>query len=141
MNPRGIIEAIGWEHDPTPWTRHAACIGSDPELFFPERGGSTTEAKAVCQRCTVTDECLAYALRWNIQHGIWGGLGEPARRKLARPDKPRRLPAPHGTTTRAKTCSCLACRDAHWRYEQDRRSLFESDHARTQDVRPRTEYL
>ena len=30
------------------WHERANCLGVDPDLFFPERGASTREAKAVC---------------------------------------------------------------------------------------------
>ncbi len=36
------------------WVEHAACsTTSPPDLFFPERGASTREAKAVCAGCPV----------------------------------------------------------------------------------------
>ena len=36
---------------PLAWQQHALCAQTDPEAFFPEKGGSTREAKAVCQAC------------------------------------------------------------------------------------------
>ena len=44
------------------WQEQANCLGVDPDLFFPERGASTKEAKAVCRGCEVRAECLEYAL-------------------------------------------------------------------------------
>lgn len=79
-----IIEALGYRLEPTPWAEHAACAGADPQPWFPTRGGSTIEARAVCAGCPVTGECLAYALRWDIRHGIWGGMSERQRRQLRR---------------------------------------------------------
>ena len=32
----------------TSWQDEANCLGVDPDLFFPERGASTREAKEVC---------------------------------------------------------------------------------------------
>jgi len=58
------------------------CTQTDPELFFPEKGGSTREAKKVCANCTVRAECLSYALENDERFGIWGGLSERERRKL-----------------------------------------------------------
>jgi WhiB family redox-sensing transcriptional regulator len=64
------------------WMQDAACRGADPELFFPVRGETTYEAKAVCAGCPVRFECLEYALRHSERFGIWGGLGERERRRL-----------------------------------------------------------
>ena len=44
------------------WQERANCLGVDPDLFFPERGASTREAKEVCRGCVVREECLEYAL-------------------------------------------------------------------------------
>lgn len=59
------------------------CAETDPELFFPEKGGSTREAKAVCRRCSLQTECLEQALTTGERFGIWGGKSERERRKLA----------------------------------------------------------
>ncbi|MDU5308733.1 MAG: WhiB family transcriptional regulator, partial [Varibaculum cambriense] len=48
------------------------------------KGGSTREAKAVCELCEVRDECLSYALENDERFGIWGGLSERERRRLRR---------------------------------------------------------
>lgn len=66
------------------WHQHALCAQTDPEAFFPEKGGSTREAKRVCSSCTVRSECLEYALAHDERFGIWGGLSERERRKLKR---------------------------------------------------------
>ena len=66
------------------WQEQALCAQTDPEAFFPEKGGSTREAKRVCQSCTVRTECLEYALAQDERFGIWGGLSERERRKLKR---------------------------------------------------------
>jgi WhiB family redox-sensing transcriptional regulator len=58
------------------------CAQTDPEAFFPEKGGSTREAKRVCLSCEVRAECLEYALGNDERFGIWGGLSERERRKL-----------------------------------------------------------
>ncbi|MPZ89723.1 MAG: WhiB family transcriptional regulator [Nitriliruptorales bacterium] len=67
-----------------PWATGAACLQADPETFFPEKGGSTREAKRICMQCTVREECLEYALANDERFGIWGGLSERERRKLRR---------------------------------------------------------
>lgn len=66
------------------WQDQALCAQTDPEAFFPEKGGSTREAKRVCQSCDVRGECLAYALAHDERFGIWGGMSERERRKLKR---------------------------------------------------------
>ena len=62
----------------------ALCAQTDPEAFFPEKGGSTREAKRVCRGCEVRAECLEYALEHDERFGIWGGLSERERRRLKR---------------------------------------------------------
>ena len=64
------------------WQERALCAQTDPEAFFPEKGGSTREAKRVCMSCDVRAECLSYALANDERFGIWGGLSERERRKL-----------------------------------------------------------
>ncbi|AEI10084.1 WhiB family transcription regulator [Corynebacterium resistens DSM 45100] len=64
------------------WQEQALCAQTDPEAFFPEKGGSTREAKRICQACGVRDECLEYALEHDERFGIWGGLSERERRRL-----------------------------------------------------------
>ncbi len=64
------------------WQGRALCAQTDPEAFFPEKGGSTREAKRVCVGCDVKAECLEYALANDERFGIWGGLSERERRKL-----------------------------------------------------------
>ena len=66
------------------WQEQALCAETDPEAFFPEKGGSTREAKRICKACAVRDECLEYALEHDERFGIWGGLSERERRRLKR---------------------------------------------------------
>ncbi len=66
------------------WQERALCAQTDPEAFFPEKGGSTREAKRVCLSCDVRVECLEYALSQDERFGIWGGLSERERRRLKR---------------------------------------------------------
>lgn len=68
------------------WRDRAACRGiGDPELFFPaaETGPQLAEqeaaAKAVCARCAVQAECLAFALV-ALTDGIAGGATAAERR-------------------------------------------------------------
>ena len=66
------------------WQERALCAQTDPEAFFPEKGGSTKEAKRVCMACPVQAQCLDYALANGERFGIWGGLSERERRHLER---------------------------------------------------------
>ncbi|GAA4744236.1 hypothetical protein GCM10023328_27550 [Modestobacter marinus] len=66
------------------WQERALCAETDPEAFFPEKGGSTREAKKICTGCEVRAECLEYALTMDERFGIWGGLSERERRRLRR---------------------------------------------------------
>ena len=68
-------------------TTPPGAAGSD--TFFPI--GNTgpaliqiDEAKAVCRRCPVVDECLRWALESGQDAGVWGGLSEDERRALKR---------------------------------------------------------
>ena len=66
------------------WQDFANCLGVDPDLFFPERGASTREAKEVCRGCVVRGDCLEYALQNSEKFGIWGGMSERERRRIRR---------------------------------------------------------
>jgi WhiB family redox-sensing transcriptional regulator len=76
-----LADEDGEEQD---WQERALCAQTDPEAFFPEKGGSTREAKRICQGCEVRAECLEYALAHDERFGIWGGLSERERRRLRR---------------------------------------------------------
>jgi len=73
-----------FEADEEQWQDRALCAQTDPEAFFPEKGGSTREAKRICMGCEVRGECLEYALAKDERFGIWGGLSERERRRLKR---------------------------------------------------------
>jgi WhiB family redox-sensing transcriptional regulator len=81
-----IVRLLGSERveDERRWQERANCLGVDPDLFFPERGASTREAKAVCRGCEVRVECLEYALANGEKFGIWGGMSERERRRIRR---------------------------------------------------------
>ena len=75
----GLFEAVDQD-----WQEQALCAQTDPEAFFPEKGGSTRQAKRICRACGVRDECLEFALEHDERFGIWGGLSERERRRLKR---------------------------------------------------------
>ncbi len=78
---RVIADLLG---DAPDWQERALCAQTDPEAFFPEKGGSTQEAKRICSRCEVRPDCLQYALGNDERFGVWGGMTERERRKLKR---------------------------------------------------------
>ncbi len=74
------------------WRSQAACLGTDPELFYPAaeigpvHDAQVAAAKAVCARCPVVAACLVGALA-RIPYGVAGGLTEDERRTLRRRDR------------------------------------------------------
>ena len=78
----GMLADLFDDAEEQEWQERALCAQTDPEAFFPEKGGSTREAKRICQGCEVRSECLEYALAHDERFGIWGGLSERERRKL-----------------------------------------------------------
>lgn len=63
------------------------CKDEDPELFFPEGKGhveATREAKGICSRCPIVEECLAVAMKNGEKYGIWGGTTAKEREYLRR---------------------------------------------------------
>jgi len=84
ITSRGGFAGNGEEEAPSEleWQERALCAQTDPEAFFPEKGGSTREAKRVCMSCEVRVQCLDYALENDERFGIWGGLSERERRRV-----------------------------------------------------------
>jgi WhiB family transcriptional regulator, redox-sensing transcriptional regulator len=77
--PDKLVQA---DDNPLAWQSDSLCAQTDPEAFFPEKGGSTRDAKKICASCEVRMHCLEYALENDERFGIWGGLSERERRKL-----------------------------------------------------------
>ncbi len=69
---------------PPAWMADGLCAQTDPEAFFPERGGSVKAAQAVCQECPVRVTCLNYAIENGERYGVWGGVAERNRRGMRR---------------------------------------------------------
>lgn len=67
-----------------PWMEDALCAQTDPEAFFPDKGGSTKAAKKICAACDVQLECLGYALENDERYGIWGGASPRERAAMRR---------------------------------------------------------
>jgi len=76
-----------WDSD-AGWQSYAACRGENPDWFFApghmekkeERAAREAQAKAICARCPVRQQCLSFSLETREPHGIWGGLNEIERR-------------------------------------------------------------
>lgn len=59
---------------PLEWQKEALCNQTDPEAFFPERWMEGKDAKMVCAKCPVKQDCFDYAVSNNEEYGIWGGV-------------------------------------------------------------------
>jgi len=71
------------------WRHSALCRDEDPELFFPigttgPAAVQVEQAKVVCRRCSVVEDCLSWALETQQDSGVWGGTSEDERRALRR---------------------------------------------------------
>ena len=66
------------------WMSDALCAQVDNELFFPEKGASSREARTVCMKCPVRKECLEFSVNTGQRFGVWGGKSERERRKMKR---------------------------------------------------------
>ena len=62
---------------PPDWTEDALCPQVDPNMFFPDKGGSTRPVERICNHCPIQEACLDWALGWEVamgsMDGIWGG--------------------------------------------------------------------
>lgn len=70
------------------WRHAFACQFEDPELFFPvgttgPAAAQIEEAKSVCRRCLVREECLDYAMDTGVT-GVWGETSDADRYSLRR---------------------------------------------------------
>jgi WhiB family redox-sensing transcriptional regulator len=66
------------------WMLRAHCRGASPSEFFPSDGVGVEFAQRICANCPVRVECLEYALKFRIEHGVWGGASERERRRILR---------------------------------------------------------
>ena len=83
MTVRGVLASV--DHDvASDWWAAAECVHHADEInFFPERGESGRQAKAICAVCPVRRPCLEFGLRTRSS-GVWGGLTDRERRQLRR---------------------------------------------------------
>lgn len=107
--------------DSTNWRNFANCLGTDPEAFYPEKGGSTREAKRVCANCPieVRRECLEDALRSEVgvtdRFGIRAGTTPMQRRKIAQQRREEGDQTPASTWREVKPCGTAAAYRRHKR--------------------------
>lgn len=81
-----VVVDLRWEaEERAAWKNLAACAETDPEIFFPDKGGSAQPAKSVCAGCEVSAQCLADAVSRGETWGIWGGRTAHERRGLSKP--------------------------------------------------------
>jgi WhiB family redox-sensing transcriptional regulator len=66
------------------WMAASRCRAHPPELFFPADGVGVEVARRVCFACPVREACLEYAIAQHIEHSVWGGTSERARRRIVR---------------------------------------------------------
>lgn len=130
------------------WLHQAGCRGTDPETFFPDRWNAEAlrPVREICGACPVARECLAYAIEFNLEFGIYGGLTPSARDAYRREHKltarrGRRIFKPCGTDAayrrhiRHGEAPCDACLDA------ERNRTREAKQRRAQDARDEREAL
>jgi WhiB family redox-sensing transcriptional regulator len=68
------------------WMDEGACLGMDPEDFYPERPvakAAVAAAREVCARCPVAEPCLEWALEHD-EAGVWAGTTEAQRQAMRR---------------------------------------------------------
>jgi WhiB family redox-sensing transcriptional regulator len=92
-----------------PWMRDALCLEYPDVTWFPSSNLCVDydAPLAICDRCLVRAECLAYALECKIDYGVWGGMTAPDRRRVLaarqgrpirrRPGRPARVRATLGS--------------------------------------------
>ncbi len=108
---------------PLGWLAFAACLGEDPELFFPPEGeepasalAREAKAEAICASCPVAADCFRFAGAVGARAGIWAGIDLGQRMCGNR----RHVMSAANTQRRSdgSTC-CRACRQAtDQRYRQ-----------------------
>lgn len=119
--------------EPTPWMEQAVCVQTDGDGFFPDKGGSTREAKRVCLGCEVRAECLEYALAHDERWGVWGGFSERERRRIQRGEKVE-LQIPHRKGPVPLLRTCVICGG---KFQGTNQAKYCSDECRGHSYRSR----
>lgn len=71
------IEELSWQDE-------ALCSQTDPEVFYPETAGEVVQARRICVKCPVRQECLDRAMENGEVYGIWGGTTREDRSLMRR---------------------------------------------------------
>lgn len=119
-------------------TGEALCAQSDPETWFPEKGGARTQARKLCLECPLLEPCRAYALKTQPPMGVWGDLERDRNGRLLAPGATKAVvkPGPKPPVKqRVSECgstggyrwhinhqepTCAPCRAANARAQADR---------------------
>ena len=144
-----VMEALGGARLTADEAEQAGCAQTGAgDVWYPEKGGTTHDAKVVCAACPVRQRCLEVALANDERFGVFGGLSPNERRKVARGEpvqfppawmeRPeptpvqkvgrKTLPREHGNLRgynqhrRASESPCDACRTANSAYQAARRA-------------------
>jgi len=117
---------------PPDWMAMGACVGADPDLWFPDMSdtngqNAAHQAITTCQTCPVIGECDQYATEEDITDGIWGGIIRSRYTTGGGPGRGRRRESiRHGTLGGARTHHrrgeklCEACAYAQASYARAR---------------------
>jgi WhiB family redox-sensing transcriptional regulator len=69
---------------------HIPCAQA-PDLFFPEADPKTGHplnhirtAKKACKACPLLLDCATYAIKYNEDDGVWGGMSPGERKQIRR---------------------------------------------------------
>ena len=69
--------------DASRWQPRGACTHRSSSLWFEDANSpKTRRAKAICDTCPVRRTCLAAALVYAEEYGVWGGVPACKRRPL-----------------------------------------------------------
>lgn len=78
------LSLLGISFEPQHWQDQAKCRSvTDPDRFYPERGGSSAAAIRLCKFCPVKQACLEYAVENDEEFGVWGGMTALERERWA----------------------------------------------------------
>jgi WhiB family redox-sensing transcriptional regulator len=78
-----VAELLKTVAEPLAWKADGLCAEYSQALFFPKQGEPNDEARAICRRCLVLDECREYAIAQGPELvGIWGDTSALERRRL-----------------------------------------------------------
>jgi WhiB family redox-sensing transcriptional regulator len=110
------------------WARRAACLGTDPEMWFPERGEQTQPLRDICMECPVWLSCLEECFRFNTNEdvGFFGRTSAKERRQLRRKARLAALANPPAPEPEVRTSWMSARTGRHgWKDEIDLRDILE----------------